>query len=155
MFPRAPAGWQRSLAGRVSQLIGTPLIAADPEVRGVCQTPPMAGGGMSEGEANALAGEVRRVTGFDVEVRAEDGHFLVKVHREAPHQFTLRDDDDWHWFKPPFYNPAGLRFGSQGQWWPKAIALRRDQHPAPANAEQIAEGSDRRQIRTLLREESH
>jgi hypothetical protein len=58
----------------------------------------MADKGMSEDAAKSLAGVVRRVTGHDVEVRAEDGSFVVDVRRAVPGDvYTLRDDQDWQW----------------------------------------------------------
>jgi len=39
---------------------------------------------MPEDEAKSLAGVVRRVTGHDVEVRAEDSFFVVDVRRADP-----------------------------------------------------------------------
>ena len=57
--------------------------------------------GMSENEAKSLAVEVRRVTGYDVEVRAEQAHFVVEVRRTVGDSYaglyTLRDTQDWQW----------------------------------------------------------
>ena len=57
--------------------------------------------GMSENEAKSLAVEVRRVTGYDVEVRAEEAHFVVEVRRTVGDSgaglYTLRDTQDWQW----------------------------------------------------------
>jgi 16S rRNA U1498 N3-methylase RsmE len=58
----------------------------------------MADEGMSEDEAKALAAMVRRVTGHDVEVQAEEAYFVVEVRRAVPgDSFTLRDGQDWQW----------------------------------------------------------
>jgi 16S rRNA U1498 N3-methylase RsmE len=54
---------------------------------------------MSEDEANALAVEISRTTGHDVEVLAEDDFFLVEVRRAVPgDSWTLRDEQDWQAF---------------------------------------------------------
>jgi hypothetical protein len=56
---------------------------------------------MSENKAKSLAVEVRRVTGYDVEVRAEEAHFVVEVRRAVGDSYaglyTLRDNQDWQW----------------------------------------------------------
>jgi 16S rRNA U1498 N3-methylase RsmE len=55
---------------------------------------------MTEEKAKVLAAEVRRVTGHNVEVCAEDGHFVVQVRRVVQGDcYTLRDDDDWQWLR--------------------------------------------------------
>jgi len=56
---------------------------------------------MSEAMAKSLAVVVRRMTGHDVEVRAEDAHFVVDVRRvmgdSYADSYTLRDKQDWQW----------------------------------------------------------
>ena len=57
--------------------------------------------GMAEAKAKSLAVVVRRMTGHDVEVRAEDAYFVVEVRRAMGDSYgdlyTLRDRQDWQW----------------------------------------------------------
>lgn len=57
--------------------------------------------GMSEHKAKILAVRVRQVLGHDVEVRAEDAHFVVDVRRTVGSSYidvyTLRDEQDWRY----------------------------------------------------------
>jgi len=56
---------------------------------------------MPEDLAKSLAVVVRRMTGHDVEVRAEDAYFVVEVRRTVSDSYaglyTLRDVQDWQW----------------------------------------------------------
>ena len=62
---------------------------------------------MTQAKAKSLAGVVRRVTGHDVEVRAEDSSFVVDVRRAvAGDSYTLRETQDWQWLSKRTHKAA-------------------------------------------------
>jgi hypothetical protein len=56
---------------------------------------------MPEDLAKELAVVVRRMTGHDVEVRAEDAYFVVEIRRTVGDSYAgtyvLREVQDWQW----------------------------------------------------------